>query len=233
MLLQEQASRTITTSSTVSVDIGLHLNALRHDSQRAAAAMQNPIARIGFERLIEAAISQVSNDLQEASSCCPKVSSQPLQPSQIQILHPPNPRKTVRRKCIFSTSSTLYGTLHIVSTVSEVINGNTDCAQELGGVEAGVEVQTVLSIHPSRWLLYCGLNFCIRITLSRSLQGTDCNFKSYRAVLDDALIFKLSENGETASIQSLFDEGKASPWDTKSRGLTPLFVSSPKSFYIS
>jgi hypothetical protein len=101
-----------------------------------------------------------------------------------------------------------------------------------GGPE--VEIQTVFNVHPSRWLLFSGLNFGIQIILSKSFQGIDYRFKSYRAVPDDALIFKLSEKGETAAIQSLFDERKASPWDTNSSGLTPLFVSffNPVSFQL-
>jgi hypothetical protein len=190
--------------------------------------MQNPVTRIDFERLIEAAISRVSDDLGSSIGVCEMDTPEPIPPKPIQPrLLTRERRKAVRRRCFLSTSSTLYGTLHIASTVSEVFPDDTvtNREQELGDYGAEVEIRTVFNVHPSRWLLFCGLNFGIQITLSKSLQGFDYRFKSYRAVPNDALIFKLSEKGETTAIQSLFDERKASPWDTNSRGLTPLFVS--------
>jgi hypothetical protein len=86
-------------------------------------------------------------------------------------------------------------------------------------------IQTVVTVHPSQWLMTCGMNFGIQAEFSESIWGFEYRLKSYRAVPDNALIFELCEKGDTTAIQRLFDERRASPWDTNSRGLTPLFVS--------
>ena len=61
--------------------------------------------------------------------------------------------------------------------------------------------------------------------VSRSSWGLECSLTCYRAVPDDAPIFDYCRNGNAKTIQTLFDGGLASPWDTDSRGFTPLFVS--------
>jgi len=61
--------------------------------------------------------------------------------------------------------------------------------------------------------------------VSRSSCGLDCSLTSYRAVPDDAPVFDYCRNGNVKAIQALFDGGLASPWDTNSKGFTPLFVS--------
>ena len=61
--------------------------------------------------------------------------------------------------------------------------------------------------------------------VSISSWGLDCSIKQYRAVPDSAAIFYYCKNGDIKSVQALFNNSLASPWDTNSKGFTLLFVS--------
>lgn len=116
-----------------------------------------------------------------------------------------------------------FGRLHLASTVTR----GSDPEEELDTERQELRdtVQTTFSFHPSQWLLTFGVNFGIQVVLSKSFRGLDCRLTTYRAVPDNAIIFQLCERGESEAIQGLFDAGQASPWDTNSKGFSPLFVS--------
>ncbi|TGO30079.1 hypothetical protein BPAE_0008g00710 [Botrytis paeoniae] len=108
-----------------------------------------------------------------------------------------------------SSINTPFGTLNIrITTLS--FEDNT------------YKMRTNLIIHPSRFSQLCGVNFGFRIALSNSYGAFKHELKAYRAVPDDAAIFRLCREGQIDVIQHLFDEGLASPLDTDSFGRTLL-----------
>ncbi|KUJ23443.1 uncharacterized protein LY89DRAFT_713899 [Mollisia scopiformis] len=87
----------------------------------------------------------------------------------------------------------------------------------------GCATQTTVVVHPSWWLSTMGIIWGIQIVLSKSFRGLDCSLRTYFAVPDDSLVFQVCQSGDVAALQELFKSRKASPWDTDSRGYTPLF----------
>ncbi|EPE30559.1 Ankyrin repeat-containing protein [Glarea lozoyensis ATCC 20868] len=77
-------------------------------------------------------------------------------------------------------------------------------------------------LHPSRLLRIFGFESGLRMSFLNS--GLfDFQLNSYQAVPDNSAIFHFTKNGDITSIQGLFKDRLASPFDTNSKGLTPLF----------
>lgn len=111
----------------------------------------------------------------------------------------------------FSTINTPFGKINIRITTLSFENDT-------------YKMRTNLIIHPFRFSQLCGVNFCFRIALSNSYGAFKHELKAYRAVPDDATIFRLCRERQIDVIRHLFDEGLASPLDTDSFGRTPLMV---------
>jgi len=113
----------------------------------------------------------------------------------------------------------IFGVVHVTTTTSRntISKSPTELSRQY-------RIRTSLILHPSQLLQTCSLNFGLRICFS-DFDGFDCQIHSYQAVPDDADIFKFCKNGNIKGIQGLFRNHLASPRDTNSRGLTPLFVS--------
>jgi hypothetical protein len=86
-------------------------------------------------------------------------------------------------------------------------------------------IETIVTIHPAHWIQVAGFAYGMRLLFSKSFRGLDCKLKTYRAVPDDAKIFQACRLGDVSAIKELFKERSASPWDTDSKGVTPLLVS--------
>jgi hypothetical protein len=113
--------------------------------------------------------------------------------------------------------------------VSSVISGpsfrNCNSSRRFHDYSGRYKTQTSSTLYPAKWLQSCGIGFGIQAIFSNPFQSLDCSISSYRAVPDDAQIFELCSQGDIRGVQTLFDQWLSSPWDTNSRGLTPLFVS--------
>lgn len=83
--------------------------------------------------------------------------------------------------------------------------------------------ETIIIFHPARWLLKLGMAYGWRL-LNQSQQGWKYCLNQFRAVLDDALIFELSREGNIIAVETLIRRGEASVWDTNSQGFTPPHV---------
>jgi hypothetical protein len=226
-LLQEQSSRTVTTTSNKSTCMNDHVEALKTESERVASSISNPIARYGFQRTINSALAQLSETAEvdeepaDLSTCLSTIRRHPKGVSQ-----PPSTPQTICNKKIYSYSiESLFGTIHVRSNITETMVTSGDEIEGLEFEDTNVETKTSFTVYPSRWLQLCGINYGIRVALSKSFRGMSCGQQTYRAVPDDSLIFKLSERGDVDGIRELFDQKLASPWDTDSYGYTPLIVS--------
>ncbi|KAH7403865.1 hypothetical protein BKA64DRAFT_722511 [Cadophora sp. MPI-SDFR-AT-0126] len=226
LLLEEQASRTVTTKSSASIDMDEHLMALQNESQRLSSSISNPIARFGFEKTIESAISQFSNNLDVSKGqrhrCHPLLNTES---QRIQAAAPTE--NTERSTCSKSTyrysNNSIFGTIFVSSTTTEsVFTSIHEAEPDQHHSDEIFKIETSFTAHPSQWLQLCGINHGIRIALSKTLQGVDCRLRTYRAVSDDAPIFELCRLGKSNEIRHLFDKKLASPWDTNSKGQTPL-----------
>lgn len=130
-------------------------------------------------------------------------------------------RKSVRKSSrdrtkvtlLSRTKKTLFGQIFIHSEVFE---------------ERGVSYyKNLYMFNPADWLIWLGMQSSLDLLISRSTRGWKNNLSSrtFRAVSDDASVFKLCEEGNIDGIQGLFAKGEASVMDRNSEGLTPLHVS--------
>jgi len=224
-LLQQRSQDTTTSVSTDSRDVADHLKALKMEFQKAAAGIGNPVARLGFENMMDKALTQLSSGLDattrqdgvstaDSHVICDSASTMPRSPSASQYR---------RTQTYMSGFSSFFGTLYVVSkaTLPPQLDDSNDEVEDI----CPEHFQTTITFHPSQWLLRFGVSFGIQVLLAKSIEGLNCGMTSYRAVPDDALIFELCKQGDNKAIQSLFDSGKASPWDRNRYGETPLFVS--------
>jgi hypothetical protein len=133
-----------------------------------------------------------------------------------------------------STSSSLtfatkkLGYRHIINSMFGVVQGTLTTSNITTSAcpnESKHQCRRHLFIlHPSRLLQICGFESGLRMSITNS--GLfDFQLSSYQAVPDNAAIFHFCKNGDINGIQGLFKDRLASPFDTNSKGLTPLFVS--------
>lgn len=231
ILLQRQSQETMTTVMTEDLDFNEHLRALRDECRKTAVMIGNPVARSGFETLIESALLQVQRDFSGNSTSTAEFVDSEIPVKRMQ--KPPARLFRSKRSCLFTVSS-LFGKLHLVTQVLQPLEQNTRTdEQEIDTQACHSTIHTTLTFHPSQWLLTIGVSFGIQVLLSRSFRGLDYRLKTYRAVSDNALIFELCERGEIGAMQLLFDKRQASPWDTNSKGLSPLFVSSLVVYFLT
>ena len=231
-LLEEQASRTVTTKSTASLDMDEHLVALQNESQRLSSSIPNRIARFGFEKTVESALSQFSNSLDVSKSqrhSCHSLFNTENQPIQGAAPTDNTERSTCSKTTYRYSVNSIFGTIYVSSTTTEyVLTSIHEVEPDQHHNDEIFKIETSFTVHPSQWLQVCGINYGIRIALSKTFQGVDCRLRTYRAVPDNAPIFELCRLGKSDEIRYLFDKKIASPWDTNSWGQTPLHVSSPR-----
>ncbi|PVH85033.1 hypothetical protein DL98DRAFT_63478 [Cadophora sp. DSE1049] len=223
-LLQQRSPESITNATTDSQGIMDHLTALREEYQKVASGITNPVARFGFENLMDKALSQLSSGLDiSLSTDDTGAEVLPIIFESATRAARQFPAATNRLTRIHtSTTSNLLGRVDVFAMVTqrkEKVDAPDDRAKGLGQEQ----FQTTITFHPSQWLLRVGVSYGIQVLLSKSMQGFDYRLKSYRAVPDDALVFQKSEMGDNEALQKLFSNHQASAWDTNSRGLTPLF----------
>jgi len=201
-------------------DLRDHLNTLRSKIETASSAIENPAVRHLLDRELKSAFSKLVSGLsrfsnekdnqfnQEVQSCMPSLSdaSASVTSSKTQAYS--------KLLSSFSSKSRL-GSIHLITVT-------TTSRQEQ--FSQSNTFTTILVLHPTQWLQYCGVRKGIRMELLLSSTGLSCNLKPYHAVPDDSSIFTYCRDGNVEAVKTLFGQRKASPWDTNSRGFTPLFV---------
>jgi hypothetical protein len=202
------------------MDVGSHINALRNEARKLASTVSNPVVRLGYEKMIKAALVQVSDGLkgEQQDEIGSSADSRKL------VMASSTETSTIQNRTWYQSScnTSPFGQLFITSKFSEsssnIKTENTD------DEETQHRIETTLRLHPSRWLQICGITYGVQIAFSKSFQGLDCRLKTYRAVPNDSPIFELCGKGDVDGVRRLFDERRASPWDTDSEGHTPLHV---------
>ncbi|OCL12928.1 hypothetical protein AOQ84DRAFT_436676 [Glonium stellatum] len=116
-----------------------------------------------------------------------------------------------------SVSRNFFGTVVFKSEIFEVrsLNNGHSFAPRY-------EAITSFIVHPASWLARFGLKHGIEAGTINSYRGWQFNISPIRAVPDNALIFKLCEEGNISAIRLLFSRGEASTLDTNSYGWKPL-----------
>jgi hypothetical protein len=208
ILVAQGTTQTTTTSLDIS-DITEHSADLRRRITSALAAVPNPLLRHTLQQELESLIPQLTPMSLHDSTTSPELIGYPASRKNTHV----KVVKTSSRRNIFGT---IRVTTTITTTIKRRLNSTCDSCQK---------VHTIFILHPSPWLQNCGWRQGLSMEVSRSSCSLDCGLTCYRAVLDDAPVFEYCRIGNVKAIQELFDEGLASPWDTNSRGFTPLFVS--------
>ena len=116
-----------------------------------------------------------------------------------------------------------FGSFRLRSKLLRV--GPTSLESVSDSPEDAYEHEISITLHPSWWLLRCGISWGINAALLSSSHGWKINLNSFRAVPDDALIFSFCERGNINGVRDLLSSKEASPFDTNSKGWTPLYVS--------
>jgi len=205
------------------MDPSYHLAALQNESRKMTSTIPNPIQRIGLENLMELGLSEMSGGwmVENRGRKESTISTHTRGKGTVGAL----PRSTSLQKIRSNTVhyfvvEGIFGSLNIRSTTREL-----GLHEDIEDEEVEYSVETSFTLHPSRWLQICGIGYGIQVAFSKSLKGLEFKMKTYNAVPDDAEIFELCKQGDVDGVKALFDQRCASPWDTNSKGFTPLFVS--------
>lgn len=86
------------------------------------------------------------------------------------------------------------------------------------------QLETKFIFIPSAWLWRVFMTFGFEISVRRGSEWKN-TFRTFRTVPDNAHIFEFCRNGNISAVRTLLKRGEASPWDTDSKGWTPLHVS--------
>jgi len=222
LLLQKQTSQTVLSASDRGLNTGGHTATLTTKSQELAPTVPNPTERFKIDRSAESTIFQALTDLERANrerlTAAPNVSTQYVRAAPWRLTTIRNKKRNrMRFECVFGVIDFLTITWNSTRYDEDqnLLEDNT----------AQYNSETSFTVHPSRWVQLCGINYGIQVTFSKSLTGLQWRLRTHRAVPDDAEIFEACRRGDVDAVRLLFDERQASPLDTNSRGFMPLFVS--------
>ncbi|KAG4416838.1 hypothetical protein IFR04_010034 [Cadophora malorum] len=211
-LLQQRSQDTTTSVSTDSRDIADHLKALKMECRKAAAGIGNPVARFGFENMMDKPLTQLSSGLDATShldGTSPAdsylngdtASTMPRSPSASQY------RRTQTYR---SKSSSFFGTLYVVpkATLPAELNHSDDEVEEI----IPEHFQTTMKFHPSQWLLrFGGDNKAIQ-RLFDSGQASPWDRDSY----GKAPLFHAASYGNSVTCRFLLTQGA----DIEAKGIS-------------
>jgi hypothetical protein len=226
-LLVAQSITTAPSSSAASSDWSQHFVVLENRIAAATSAVSNPLLRSALQQELESILRKLAACLARVSDTEPGLNEAIASEVPDVATSWPLYLKTYTKLIGSFTTTSVFGTFHLTSTLTITL-----IPQKYGELRCQ-EIRTTHSkavLHPPQWLQQCGLNRGLFMRLSLSSWGLDSSLKSYRAVPDDAPVFGFCREGNIKAVQVLFDRGLASPWDTDSRGFTPLFVS-PRTAY--
>jgi hypothetical protein len=220
-LLNCRTTGAVTTTTPVKMGLLEHIQALREEIHETALKISSPTARFCFEKAMISAIDRIYEGT--------------IDPVSVELGEPPlgdfsgrgeSRRRSYQKPYSKSVSqiSSFLGIVRFSSSSLQVASGDLREANEASNM-VRFQTQTYFSFHPSGWLQTWGLDFGIQVKVTKSFSGLDYSLRTYRAVPDEAPVFRYSRDGNVDGIRALFDEHLASPWDVNSTGLTPLFVS--------
>ena len=221
-LLQKQTSQTVLSASDGGLNTGGHTATLTTRFQELTPTVPNPTERFKIERSAESTIFQALTNLECANrkklTAAPNVRIQYARAAPWRLTTIRNKKRNrMRFECVFGVIDFLTSTWNSTryDEGQNLFEDNT----------AHYNSETSFTVHPSRWVQLCGINYGIQVAFSKSLTGLQWRLRTHRAVPDDAEIFEACRRGDVDTVRLLFHERQASPFDTNSRGFTPLFVS--------
>jgi hypothetical protein len=183
-----------------------------------AESIQNPIYRAGFEMGTTAAFRQVLEGAREVQEIRQGSSPAKVYPedSDFNVISP------IRRvRCLIkrynTTNENLFCRIYFDLKVYHVHTSEFSN-------EAFIEYDSYYRIRPSWWLIKLGLKRELELSIKKAAYGWQQKIRMFYPVPDDALIFDFIRAGDIQGVQSLLYDGKASVWDTNTRGETPLHV---------
>lgn len=216
-LQRNQSSNVIVTSSTeISSLHNDHINDLIKENQRMASAISNPVQKAmvvrGMCQILRDLIPNVQanhNELVlkgetrleldiEAQAVTSNRKASP-QGSEFHLDLPLNKKPTRklshrRSKITTSTTKSLFGTVYLKSVVYE----NREIKSKNGTHgphQIEYRFESFFIFHPTNWLVYLGVKRGLDAMVSRSTQGWKHALRTFRAVPEDASIFKFCETG--------------------------------------
>ncbi|KAF4634311.1 hypothetical protein G7Y89_g3795 [Cudoniella acicularis] len=181
-----------------------------------ASTISNPVARLGFENALKTALVQIEDGLKQKQPC----GIQNRRKEKQFELTPEGQSRTITTHSF--TIACPLGKIYLYSTTTQMVP-SAIFEEPRTATTPVSETKTILILHPARWLQLLGIKFGIRGFISYTNQSLGCNMSTYCAVPDEAAIFSLCKVGDISAVRNLLDQRLASPWDTNSRGLTPLF----------
>jgi hypothetical protein len=228
-LLQRQASRAINaaTTSSDSIDFHEHLKTLQNECQRICSEIENPVERMGCQKLIDSAITQIFTRLSKKNEpgfvWTDRSNSRKLPLTVDTTVSSPDlthyKKNTYRMRL-----KNIFGVIQLTSTTWESVPLCwTKYQEEDENMQHNIE--STVKVHPARWVQTSGIRYGLQLAFLKSFSGLSCKIRSYYAVPDNARIFELCNMGDVDGVKALLDRRAASPWDTNSKGFTPLFVS--------
>ncbi|KAK0112981.1 hypothetical protein ONS95_014695 [Cadophora gregata] len=173
-LLQQRSQGTMNVSSD-SQGINDHLKALRGECHKVSAGISNPVTRYGFENMMNTALFQFQKDFKLVTRETALAGQNlPWFPSQLQR---PKSREDLRRLNIEGQEHTVQhpaATWALYMEAPAELNEPDDDAEEI----TPDHFQTIITFHPSQWLLRFGLSFGIQVLLGTSNEGLNWGLKS-------------------------------------------------------
>jgi hypothetical protein len=232
-MVETMGTHKYTTSSEPSLAISDHLEAIRKECHKVSTAIPNYFQRTVFQSLVDVLVSKISGDLAKALEEDTRVLREKTQ------LPDSESRRSFSDRNLFAVPQIVFSKRrHRLKYESVLGHIQLDCTSWRSiplrleehdlykhEYESRWNIDSNLTVHPSIWLQTVGIGYGFQLAFSRSFKGLDFRIRSYHAVADDAPIFHVSKIGDVDAIRQLFQQRCASPWDTNSKGLTPLFVS--------
>lgn len=124
-----------------------------------------------------------------------------------------------------SITHTFFGTMYISTNMFHIEDSILTGEDEAANPTTSTLTETNFAFFPARWLVWWGLKYVFRFTMSKDSSVWKNTLRTFYAVPDNSLVFQFCEKGNVDAVKTLFASGQASPWDTNSKGWTPLHVS--------
>jgi hypothetical protein len=129
-----------------------------------------------------------------------------------------------------SITSSLFGTIYLITNRFYVYDLIISQDGGHSTTNTASEKETQFTFYPARWLMWWGLGYAVHVVHYREGPSWKNSLQTFYAVPDNFFIFEICEQRNSMVVNSLLNSVRASPWDTNSKGRTPLHVSSKFSY---
>jgi len=146
--------------------------------------------------------SKYRGNTQDAVEQVSELETRPNKIYTIGVLSHPFPRRIQGRRITNQQHKRPFGLVDVVT------------------YNRGSSTSTSISVTLPTWI--CARGFQIQLT--KSYQGWDQSFRTYRTVSSHAKVFQFSMDDNVEGLQQLFKSVQASPFEVDSYGRTPLHV---------